>query len=473
MIEATGDPQALATAVDAAGDGARIVLLGSSRGVTVDLPIAQIRRKRLSLIGAHVDTLDLADGRVPGSGRRRAGETFLEMVAQRTIAVDDLVGPAVDPRRCSVFYRELADGRHSGGAHFDWDLLERSDRVGRAHLLKPPNVTGRGMEPRQALRPKSREASGLFRLPDPVTGARGHLRLGLIGCGDIAVQNAAGAAAAPNVEITACFDPVTRLAEDLAQRHDARLARTKEELLESNDVDAVLLCVPHDLHAPLAIEASRAGKNVIVEKPLASDLRSAVAMVDAAEANGVWLSTCFPQRYHPKVQVARRLMEHEAVGRVEGTLTRLFLDKSPAYWLGGFSGRAQSDWRRSKQRAGGGVLIMNLSHHLDLIRYLTRLDVESVSSFTCSSGEIEDTMVADIRYTNGALGSLVGSATVRGSDEEALSIWGEEGRIILEPSPGSTPFGHCRGFGRPAGTASAGYLLPGYARRTSADSPPL
>jgi predicted dehydrogenase/threonine dehydrogenase-like Zn-dependent dehydrogenase len=432
VIEATGDPQALATAVSAAAPGGRIVLLGSARGISRDLPLQALRAKRLQLIGAHVDTLDLATRASGADARREAGERFLSLVSGGELNVDDLVGDPIDPRRASVFYRELAEGDHSGGAHFDWTQLGPAEQARPRSPAKPPNVLGRGMETRAAYRPR-RETGSLFELEDPLSGAEGRLRLGLVGCGDIAVQNASAAAAAPNVEIAACFDPIARLAEDLSRRHGARVARSQTELLSDPDVDAVLLCVPHDLHAPLAIEVCRAGKPVIVEKPLANNLTAALAMREAARENQVWLSTCFPQRYDPKVQVARRLIGAGALGDPQGTLTRLFLDKSPAYWRGGFSGRAQSDWRRSRERAGGGVLIMNLSHHLDLMRHLTGLEVETVSAFARPEDDIEELIVANLRYSGGALGSLVGGAAVRGSTEEALSLWGSEGRMVLEP----------------------------------------
>ncbi len=344
----------------------------------------------------------------------------------------DLLGPAIDPRRAATFYRDLAQNVHTGSAYFDWRQLP-ADAVRRGHMLRPPNVLGLGMDSTRPLRPRGHRRPEALIPPDPFAGAAGRLRLGLIGCGDIAVHNAAGAAAAPNVEVVACFDPNRRLAEDLASRHGATAMRSQEELLATPDIDAVVLSVPHDLHAPLAIEACRAGKNVIVEKPLARDLDSALEMSHAAADNGVWLSPCFPQRYEAKIQVARRLIDEGALGDVQGTLTQLFLDKSPSYWRGGFSGRAQSDWRRLKERAGGGVLIMNLSHHLDLMRYLSGLEVETVLALAEPAGGIEDMVTATLRYSGGALGSLLGSSSARGSTEEAMSLWGTEGRLVLEP----------------------------------------
>ncbi len=433
VIEATGNPDAIGAAIAAAAPGARVVLLGSSRGLTRALPVMEIRAKGLRLIGAHVDTLDLKSAQTGRDERRSAGERFLGLLASGSLAVSDLLGEPVDPRGAAAFYRELAQGPEPAGGYFDWRLLG-ADRLRRSHLAGVPNVRGRGMEAKLPERPRRRRP-GVFELEDPFAGAAGRLRLGVIGCGDIAVHNAAGAAAAPNVEITACFDPARRLAEDLATRHGAAVASSQDELLSRDDVDAVLVCVPHDLHASIAIAACAAGKHVVVEKPLANNLTEAGRIQAAAHEHGVWVSVCFPQRYGASVQIARRLIAEGAIGTLTGTLIRLFLDKSPAYWLGGFSARAQSDWRRSKERAGGGVLIMNLSHHLDLVGYLCGHGVAAVSAFTEPAGGIEDAVVATLRYEGGALGSLLGSAAVRGSTEEELSLWGSEGRVIIEPSP--------------------------------------
>ncbi len=438
VIEATGDPQGIHLAIEAAGSGGRIILLGSPRGVTRGLPVNKIRQKHLRLIGAHVDTLDATKGAAAPdltglSARRATGEQFLALLARRELSVEDLVGQPVDPRRAAAFYRELAEGPRSGGAYFDWAALKSDDIVRPGQLVRPPNVLGRGMDSSRPLRPKSRPTGQPLGLPDPFAQARGHLRLGLIGCGDIAVHNAAGAAAAPNVEVVAWFDPIRRLADDLAGRYGGTVARSHEELLDLPEVDAVVLSVPHDLHAPLAIEACRAGKNVVVEKPLARDLSGAVSMLQAAEENAVWLSPCFPQRYEAKVQIARQLIDAGVLGPLEGTFTRLLLDKSPAYWRGGFSGRSHSDWRRSKDRAGGGVLIMNLSHHLDLMRYLSGAEAETVLALAEPSEGIEDAVSATIRYTGGALGTLLGSSSARGSTEQDMDLWGGDGRIILEP----------------------------------------
>lgn len=439
VIEATGDPQAVPTAIAAAGPGGRVVLLGSPRGVTTAFPISEVRGKGLELVGAHVDTIDAGEADGGTAARRRLAAEFLAAVADG-LDVADLAGEPVDPRDAPRFYRRLAHDRSLVGAHFDWTALARTTPRRAAPLLSVPNVSGRGMERKWPLPPGGarRPRPALLELGDPFANAAGMLSIGLIGCGDIAVSNAAAIAAAPNTRLAACFDPVPRLADDLARRHGAVSLPTVEAMLGDPAVDAVFLAVPHHLHAPIAMQAAAAGKHVIVEKPPANDLAAAVAMTDAARRAGVVLSVCFPQRYEPAVVLARRLVEAGAIGEATGTMIRLSLDKSPAYWLGGFSGRSVSTWRSSRERAGGGVLIMNLSHHLDLMRHLTGLDVTEVTAVAAAvdePSEVEDTVALTLRYANGAVGALIASSAVRGTTETDLGLWGRDGHIVVEPRP--------------------------------------
>ena len=143
------------------------------------------------------------------------------------------------------------------------------------------------------------------------------LRIGMIGCGEIAVQNAKAVHEAPNATIAAVADVNEAVAQDLAGRYNAPYHTATEELLARDDVDAVVISVPHFLHAPLAIQAAQAGKHVIVEKPMATTLAEAEQMLAAANAAGVQLATLYCQRYLPYVQRAKSLIDQGALGRVQ------------------------------------------------------------------------------------------------------------------------------------------------------------
>ncbi|MEZ5099314.1 MAG: Gfo/Idh/MocA family oxidoreductase [Thermoleophilia bacterium] len=318
--------------------------------------------------------------------------------------------------------------------------MPREERVRPGRIARLPDLRAGGVEfGRRPLRPGPRPAPPLLGGEGPFAGAAGSLRVGLLGCGDIGVENAGAIGGAPNVSLTACFDPMPALAEEVAAGHGAAAVPSVEELLGRDDVDAVFLAVPHHLHAPLAIQAAEAGKHVLVEKPPANDLAGAVAMVRAAERAGVALSVCFPHRYAPASLAARQLVDAGALGRFGGSLLTFLTDKPPSYWHGGFSGRAFTDWRGSRAKAGGGVLIMNLSHYLDLIRHVVGVEVEEVLAVAGPvdrPAEVEDTVSVSLRFANGAIGSVLGSAAVRGTWEgrtsTQLRLWGTDGHVSLE-----------------------------------------
>ena len=440
VIEATGSPSAIPLSISAAGNGGRVVLLGSTRAGAADFPMQEVLTKRLEIIGAHVNTLNDESARGGGDRRAQLAESYLRMLADGRVSVDDLVARRVNPWEAEMFYRELAGAADLLGAVFDWTLLANDERHRRPALLRPPDVSGRGADPARRPAPPARGRARVLALDhggDPFADAQGMLRIGMVGCGDVAAQNAGAIATAPNTTLTATFDLDVALAQEVASPHDAHVAGSYAELLERPDVDAVLLSVPHHLHAPLAREAAAAGRHVVVEKPPANDLRSAVEMVEAAEEAGVVLSVCFPHRYGAEIAAARRLIALGAVGEITGVTAELLMDRSPAYRLGGFSSRSISDWRDSREKAGGGVLVMNLSHYLDLLQYLTGLTAAEVSAFGAGrdESEVEDAVAISMRMENGALGSVLGSTQVRGSLFTQLRIWGSDGQIALDDDP--------------------------------------
>jgi predicted dehydrogenase len=159
-------------------------------------------------------------------------------------------------------------------------------------------------------------------------------------------------------------------------------------------------------------------------------------MVHAAAQAGVTLSICFPQRYEAAAALARHHIE--AIGEPSGVEVRWYADKPPSYMYNGFTGRSPSDWRTRREQAGGGVLLMNLSHDLELVRHLIGREAEEVTAVTASlegNGEIEDHVTVGVRYENGAIGCFTASAAARGIREESLRIWGRDGHLDVKPTP--------------------------------------
>jgi 2-desacetyl-2-hydroxyethyl bacteriochlorophyllide A dehydrogenase len=430
VIEATGDPTAFATAIADCAPGGRIVLLGSPRGAA-EFPYDEVRRKQLELVGAHISALATEVRRGGGDPFRELAEEFLDGLAESRLQVRDLVNVVADPREPSVLYRRLALDPSLLGARFDWTLVPDEERSRRTRLFSRPQLAVAGLDPDTPI-----AVSTVSALPRTrPTGSA--FRVGLLGCGEIGAQNARAIAEAEGVKLSACFDPADALAQDVSTRFGGRVCRTAEELLGSG-LDAVLVATPHHLHAPLALEAISAGLHVMVEKPLALNTAEAQRLVAAADAGGVLLSTCFPYRYEAHIAAARRYVEEGLVGDPSGILVTYASDKPPSYWFGGYSSRSVTPWRASRRQAGGGVVVMNLCHYLDLVRYVGQVEAETVvATIDRADAEdvVEDTAAAAVTYANGAVGSVFGCAAARGAAFSELRLWGDSGQLVLEPNP--------------------------------------
>ncbi len=266
------------------------------------------------------------------------------------------------------------------------------------------------------------------------------LRIGMIGCGEIAVQTARGIAGAASAEHVMVMDVNEAMARDLGQTYGVPYTTSAEGLLANPAVDAVYIAVPHYLHAPLAIQALRAGKHVLVEKPIATTLADADAMIAAAREARLTLSVAYMGQTDPGCQALRKLVAEGAIGKVVGTRIVYRGDKPASYWTSGWTGRIQTDWRVSKAKAGGGVLIMNTIHDLNTVRFITGLEVTRVyceyDTFT-TPVEVEDYIALTYRYANGAIGTLEAGSGIRGRDplRSPDRIYGEQGQILLGNRP--------------------------------------
>lgn len=266
-----------------------------------------------------------------------------------------------------------------------------------------------------------------------------NLSVGIIGCGEITSKFTAYALEkAGNVKVGMVMDVTEWAAKDLGKKCGVPYTTNMEDLVSNRHIDFVYIATPHYLHAPITIKAAKAGKHVVVEKPIAVNLEQADLMISECQKNRVKLSVCFPIRYTPNIKKAKELVSKGVLGRIIGTRITGLGVKPDSYWEGGYSGRIKSNWRTLKDKSGGGVLIMNSTHSIDYMRHITGLEAERVYSeydTFLTPVDVEDFITVVIRYANGAIGIIEASSCIPGGPRPANvhgdRIYGSEGHLII------------------------------------------
>ena len=269
------------------------------------------------------------------------------------------------------------------------------------------------------------------------------LRFGVLGCGSASLPVCEAIVTSPLTELAAVYDINPDLADDLSRRFDVQAAGSLDELLANPAVDAVYIAVPHYVLAPLTEQALQAGKHALTEKPLGISLEEVDRLIVLADEQQLALGVFYEMRYAPAHALAREWIQAGAIGEIVGIQVQTLIDKPLTYWQFGYGGRSVNPWRGIKDQAGGGVLLMNTSHLLDALLYVTGLTVTSVSAEVgtlVADVEVEDMAAATLCFDNGAIGSLIAGAHISGAhDDERCSIYGTEGQICLPDPYGTGP----------------------------------
>ena len=250
------------------------------------------------------------------------------------------------------------------------------------------------------------------------------IRVGLIGCGGISRAHAGGYQNLPDLlQVTATCDRVESLASERAKQLGAKQIYTDyAAMLKEADIDAVDICLPHDLHATVGIAASDAGKHVLVEKPIAITLAEADAMIAAAEKAGTLLMVALNERYDPPHQRIKQVIDDGTLGRI----LCIRIDHNQDVNL------PEGHWIRSRAQLGGGVLIGSGIHRVDLLRWFGG-EVTRVSGFRAGQPERmegEVAAVVGVQFGSGGIGEVTTIWAVRKAPwYEGAWIYGTEGSI--------------------------------------------
>ncbi len=253
------------------------------------------------------------------------------------------------------------------------------------------------------------------------------IKFGLIGCGRISERHFDAIDQIPDAEIITCCDIIEERARNAAQKYKLKNYYTDYiQMLDTEKIDAVLICGPSGLHPQMGINAANRGIHVISEKPMGINLSQADELIKACDINKVQLFVVKQNRLNPPIQLLKKSIE-------KGRFGRIFSVNATVRWTRPQSYYDMAKWRGTWEFDGGAYL-NQASHYFDLLHWLIG-PVESVMSFTATLNhqlEVEDMGMGIIKFRNGALGSIeVTMNTFPRNLEGSITVMGEFGTVKI------------------------------------------
>jgi len=250
--------------------------------------------------------------------------------------------------------------------------------------------------------------------------------VGIIGASRVAPEHAGAVRADDRSRLVAIADPDTARAERIAEEHGCEVLSDHRDLLKRPDVSVVMLGLPNDLHAPIAIDALKAGKHVFVEKPMANTLEECDRMLEAASKHGVQVFVGHSQRFYASTVAAR-----EAVRSGEYGAPIMARD----VWTKAFGIESRPPWFVDRSR-GGGMWLMNGAHMIDRCCWVLGSGVAAVRGWVGNpihGGAADDASVAYLQLKNGLAVSLFHAGwRARGIDQCGVEIVLSDGMIEFD-----------------------------------------
>ena len=260
----------------------------------------------------------------------------------------------------------------------------------------------------------------------PTTDNPPPLRFGLIGCGRVAPTHFdAIRALGERARLIAVCDTDPGALSAAVEQTGAEGYATLEDMLDRADIDIVSVCTPSGLHAEHGIAAARAGRHVVVEKPLDVTLEKARALIDTCAANRVRLYPILQNRLNPTVRLLKAAIDHGRFGEIYAINATMIWKRTQEYY-------DADAWRGTRAMDGGAFMNQGI-HFVDLLRHLGGeiLEVKSTLATLARDIECEDIGSALFRFKRGALGNLFVTTLGRGHQEGSLTVLGEHGQVKL------------------------------------------
>jgi len=262
------------------------------------------------------------------------------------------------------------------------------------------------------------------------------IKTAIISCGKVSHLHAAALQQGKNTELTAIYSRSLGKAQEFAAKYGILAYDDIEKMISEAGVESVVVCTPHPFHADAVIKAARSGANCLVEKPLASSLQDCDAMIQACKENKVKLGMVSQRRFYAPVQRLRKAIDEGKIGSPAlGTIQMLgWRDK--AYY-------DSDEWRGTWKMEGGGVLVNQAPHQLDIFQWLMG-PIDEVYGVWRNLNhpyiEVEDTAVAILKFKNGAIGNIVVSNSQKPGIFGKVHVHGSNGASVGVQTDGGAMF---------------------------------
>ena len=252
------------------------------------------------------------------------------------------------------------------------------------------------------------------------------LRIGVIGCGRISVMHFVPVKALEQSELVACCDVKKDRADEAAEKYGCNAYYDYQEMIEKEQLDAVHICLPHYLHVPVSMYCMEHGVHVLCEKPMAITLEDAERAVAVAKKCGVQYGVIFQCRYNNSARLVKRAVESGKLGKIISASSVLTWTRPDSYY-------ADSDWKGTWDKEGGGVVIDQAIHSIDLVNWIVNSEVESVSCGMANRGhkivKVEDSAEGLITYKNGVRYGFYCMNNYGADEPICIKLFCEKGKV--------------------------------------------
>lgn len=253
-------------------------------------------------------------------------------------------------------------------------------------------------------------------------------KIGIVGAGNIAKVHARAIQASSNSKLHSVYSRTGKNAQGLADEHGIAGHTNWNSFISDPKLDAVSICSPSGNHLDYGEMAARAGKHVIVEKPIEVTLERARQFIRACQDNQVALAVIYQSRWILAIEELKKNLDQQLIGKV-------FMADAYIKWYRGQDYYDSGAWRGTFELDGGGVLINQAIHTIDLLQWFMG-DVESISGMTATMThkrlEGEDNAVAIVKFKSGAIGVIQGSTSIQPAQPRRIELHGKNGTAVLD-----------------------------------------